>query len=86
MSRPTPKAWPSPMSVDEVARHKRVDCAHYVRCLDLAAAVGWGQFHCGECRAYTPHADDPTTQALIKLGRALAAAVDDDGTDEGGAT
>ena len=37
---------------------RQVWCAHYPRCLDVAASEGWPGFHCRACTEYEPEQHD----------------------------
>jgi hypothetical protein len=57
-----------------VDKYKRVDCAYYTRCLDVAAAGNWVQFSCNRCKAYTP---DDKPLDLLKLALVILNGDDD---------
>lgn len=47
--RPNPTEHPQIHSVARVARHRRLDCRYYSRCVDVAARSGWPWFTCAAC-------------------------------------
>jgi hypothetical protein len=69
---PNPQPLDAVLTIDGVTEYKRHDCRRYVKCMDFAANQGWSQFHCNNCTAYIPLADDdPSHRVLAAAGRKL---------------
>lgn len=50
MSKPEPAELDSPLRGErDIARHRRLYCAHYDGCLDHSIAAGWESFSCVRC-------------------------------------
>jgi hypothetical protein len=52
---------------DAAARARRLDCAGYDACLELAARRGWRSFHCRGCSAYAPKPASEQHRELLAL-------------------
>jgi hypothetical protein len=69
---PNPQELDLLLTIDFVDDYKRYDCIRYVKCLDVAEAAGWQQFHCNECGAYVPlPKDDPSRRLFKQAGLTL---------------
>lgn len=59
---------------EDAASVKRVDCALYNECLDIAIDGNWKGFGCGECKAYCAAPQDQKYQDMLGLLAARLAA------------
>jgi hypothetical protein len=63
---------PSPMPIAEtVTPDRKIFCAHYSGCLDIALDRGWRGFTCAECQAFELEVIDSVT-ATYEAARCLA--------------
>ncbi len=64
---PNPQELDSNLGINTVADYKRTDCRRYLKCLDIAEAAKWNQFHCNDCQAYEKLPDDhPSNHSFNK--------------------
>jgi hypothetical protein len=42
------------LKIDEVQKHRKIDCEKYSQCLDIAVEYQWKGFSCRNCEEFKP--------------------------------
>lgn len=68
--QPEPVPLDSPLRGEkDIARHRRLYCSHYDRCLDHSIAQGWQSFSCTMCPLSEAAAKGPSTAVPFATAR-----------------
>ncbi len=69
MLKPEPTALEATLrGEEEIAKHRRLYCAHYDGCLNASIASGWQSFSCTRC-ALSPYAENSPRLATFAHDR-----------------